>query len=455
MSAIVAEKPYDCTESLRSPEEAMDTNNNNNYPLNREGFSAVMSGLSSMPGGMKNISKPPTTCPHHLISADDWSPVKKVSGSSSLLSPEYCSQTGISAAPSSQLIPNLTSVFPSAEGNDFLDSYAASPQALERMNRKRAFASISPLQLSSSSIDIHGGIFRSSNSSLVKYLPPQSRGGSAESIGHLSPTFFTNTGQQPQNHSKPPSLRKNSYPLTSSTSQDEVERMEGVHIKKEPENSYNFPNDSSMMTNAHELDIKLEEMVPDAINRHLGIKTEQGEILEEPFLSQQNFMLDGLETVQEEPNGLMGSEEEELIPSDQVDYSVMMSNDCENFESKLGIIDNFGSGSEKQSRVYYSYPSVEEPHNNQCKWADCDKQCDDLEELVKHVNTDHIYRDSRKEFVCHWTGCVREKKPFKAQYMLLVHMRRHTGEKPHKCKVSLFCFSCSIYTLECYYSIKS
>lgn len=31
---------------------------------------------------------------------------------------------------------------------------------------------------------------------------------------------------------------------------------------------------------------------------------------------------------------------------------------------------------------------------------------------------------------------MREEKPFKAQYMLVVHMRRHTGEKPHKCTVS-------------------
>ena len=32
----------------------------------------------------------------------------------------------------------------------------------------------------------------------------------------------------------------------------------------------------------------------------------------------------------------------------------------------------------------------------------------------------------------------RQEKPFKAQYMLVVHMRRHTGEKPHKCTVSFF-----------------
>ena len=35
--------------------------------------------------------------------------------------------------------------------------------------------------------------------------------------------------------------------------------------------------------------------------------------------------------------------------------------------------------------------------------------------------------------MCQWKDCSREEKPFKAQYMLVVHMRRHTGEKPHKC----------------------
>lgn len=55
--------------------------------------------------------------------------------------------------------------------------------------------------------------------------------------------------------------------------------------------------------------------------------------------------------------------------------------------------------------------------------------------FLQHINNEHIHGE-KKEFVCRWQACTREQKPFKAQYMLVVHMRRHTGEKPHKCTVS-------------------
>lgn len=70
-----------------------------------------------------------------------------------------------------------------------------------------------------------------------------------------------------------------------------------------------------------------------------------------------------------------------------------------------------------------------------CHWRDCGLEFATQEKLVKHISDDHIHAN-KKSFVCRWEDCTREEKPFKAQYMLVVHMRRHTGEKPHKCTVS-------------------
>ncbi|GFT67382.1 transcriptional activator GLI3 [Nephila pilipes] len=67
-----------------------------------------------------------------------------------------------------------------------------------------------------------------------------------------------------------------------------------------------------------------------------------------------------------------------------------------------------------------------------CHWIECEREFPTQEDLVKHICQDHIH-SNKKAFVCRWKDCSREEKPFKAQYMLVVHMRRHTGEKPHKC----------------------
>lgn len=69
-----------------------------------------------------------------------------------------------------------------------------------------------------------------------------------------------------------------------------------------------------------------------------------------------------------------------------------------------------------------------------CHWRSCCIEFITQDELVKHINNDHI-QTNKKAFVCRWEDCTRGEKPFKAQYMLVVHMRRHTGEKPHKCTV--------------------
>ncbi|XP_061549481.1 LOW QUALITY PROTEIN: zinc finger protein GLI2-like [Phycodurus eques] len=74
----------------------------------------------------------------------------------------------------------------------------------------------------------------------------------------------------------------------------------------------------------------------------------------------------------------------------------------------------------------------EATYESNCHWEGCSTEYETQDQLVHHINNDHIHGE-KKEFVCRWDECSRDQKPFKAQYMLVVHMRRHTGEKPHKC----------------------
>lgn len=72
------------------------------------------------------------------------------------------------------------------------------------------------------------------------------------------------------------------------------------------------------------------------------------------------------------------------------------------------------------------------PELHQCKWDNCCEHFLSLEDLVAHVNEYHI-RTEASEYSCLWQGCPRNGKGFNARYKMLIHMRTHTGERPHTC----------------------
>lgn len=91
-----------------------------------------------------------------------------------------------------------------------------------------------------------------------------------------------------------------------------------------------------------------------------------------------------------------------------------------------------------------------------CEWDGCTEQFGEEDTFVAHVNTMHVCAEKvRKEaqwmmmddagiyfkknlqsphFYCRWSGCTRDQ-PFKMQYMLGQHVRKHSGEKPYLCEV--------------------
>ncbi|XP_068715582.1 transcriptional activator GLI3-like isoform X1 [Montipora foliosa] len=246
------------------------------------------------------------------------------------------------------------------------------PRLSAKMSRKRA---MSNTPSSVESIDLNA-LIRGSPDSLSGYLGP-TRVSSAGSFGHLSPIgFCTSPGAKQASH----------YPVPRN-----------VLITTPPIAPPRIPTPPSM-----------RDTVPSSTT--------------------------GMDGTKEETHDSINCAESALVSSNKE----MESASCKEESMDICPLDSTTSPGTSEVKQEGSDNEADDNQAEQeerdlaCHWKECKIQCETQDELVKHVNNDHIKKD-RKDFTCYWDACTREKKPFKAQYMLVVHMRRHTGEKPHKC----------------------
>ncbi|XP_076579384.1 zinc finger protein GLI2-like isoform X1 [Chaetodon auriga] len=261
----------------------------------------------------------------------------------------------------------------------------SSPRLTPRLSRKRAL-SISPL--SDASIDLQTMI-RTSPNSLVAYIN-NSRSSSAASssyghlsVGGLSPSFpFPHpinpvAYQQLLSQQRGLSAFGHTPPLVQPPPAFSA-RQPGLGLSSLPASAHNSDLSSKNLSG----DSAVSSTVDPMITKRSKVKTEA----------------EGLRPLSPGSPNLHGS----LLD---------LKDDADRDECK-----------QEPEAVY----------ETNCHWEACSKEYDTQDQLVHHINNDHIHGE-KKEFVCRWDDCSREQKPFKAQYMLVVHMRRHTGEKPHKC----------------------
>ncbi|XP_070545659.1 zinc finger protein GLI3-like [Ptychodera flava] len=288
--------------------------------------------------------------------------------------------------------------FGSVDGSRF-----SSPRPSARLSRKRAL-SISPL--SNESIDINAMI-RTSPNSLVAYINSSSRSSSASgSYGHLSAGTIS-----PLGFAQPPMS-----PAHLHLQQQYFMRQKSLvgtqFFPPQPYHSSPIPQHPSMMALLSQAQTPGTPKIPEEGHSHK--KSTENEA--QPASNASNEASSTVSSTEEQSSKRSKIKEEAAkSPPATVSSST-------NTDSKNQNVPTPGEIKEEEEVQVVT----------DCEWGECRRHFETLEELVQHINNDHIHAE-RKDFVCRWKDCIREQKPFKAQYMLVVHMRRHTGEKPHKC----------------------
>ncbi|MEQ2173718.1 Zinc finger protein gli2 [Goodea atripinnis] len=293
-------------------------------------------------------------------------------------------------SPYGELLMQGPGAAPGAHLSDYITpidvSRFSSPRLTPRLSRKRAL-SISPL--SDASIDLQTMI-RTSPNSLVAYINnSRSSSAASSSYGHLSVGGLSPSFPFP-------------HPINSMAYQQLLSQQRGLSaFGHNPPLIHPPPTFSSRQSG-----LSLSSLPTSTHNNDVSSKNHGG------------------------------------------DSAVSSTVDPINKRSKVKAeSDGLKPGSPLSPNHYSSVPDVKEDldrdeckqepeavYETNCHWEGCSMEYDTQEQLVHHINNDHIHGE-KKEFVCRWEDCSREQKPFKAQYMLVVHMRRHTGEKPHKCTV--------------------
>ncbi|PVZ98945.1 hypothetical protein BB558_005070 [Smittium angustum] len=93
-----------------------------------------------------------------------------------------------------------------------------------------------------------------------------------------------------------------------------------------------------------------------------------------------------------------------------------------------------------------------------CRWNNCSESFYTLSHLMDHMVRMHVGR-GKSFYVCGWSDCLRENKPFTKRHKLLNHLRTHTGERPFTCTFpncrKQFSRPDSLQTHALYYSQKA